>query len=232
MPRHRKNPGSLNPPGTFRYKANINKSAATHGKKRLVLSYIYLLLLKQVTEAGHIPANTQLKKVSASLQAGGAGHGNEAAHQLLREVGFSAPLGAGIEYPYDIVEMPQDMRAALIYCTSATSDIEKKYNTADSQLEVCIQFDFLALAQRCVSDARPADTAIWDRLVQIFNAACDAACIRAENRSRDVTNPILNSYKADAISLNGNSGTITGKSVAHWITLIRDNGMDVVVGDR
>lgn len=110
---------------TYHIKAR-NISVTSHARKRIIISYVYLLVLRELRTQSLIAADAQLKVTPATLQAKRSSAPNQAAHQLLREL----MVDNGALYRLDGIS--PEIKKTLVYCSSATSDINAEFNRADN----------------------------------------------------------------------------------------------------
>lgn len=204
--------------GPYRIRAP-NVSWQDHGKKRIVVSYIYLLILRQLRQQGIIRANALLETVESTLQARRGSQGNQGAHQLLRE------LRVGNTLIYHLPNIGPYVTATLVYCSAAVSDIPTAYNDADGLIEISIRPEFLRLAMACVSDAPPGNGEIFRTLCDNFVTACQRAKLRSQDGNVD---GILDGHIGDAKQLRSRADAYSRHDLNHWLDLINREAISLV----
>jgi hypothetical protein len=140
-----------------------------HGRKRVFVTYAYLLVLRDLMIRGALPQGA-VTQVPMTVQAPSrAGPDIQAAHQILGE------LTVGGRHIYSLLGLTQPERRAIVYLTSAVSAIDKKFNFVDNFLERAGRPNYVALAQSIV-DGRLLDQGlIFRNTVGVFRAAAQVA---------------------------------------------------------
>lgn len=145
-----------------------HQSESKHFGKRILVTYLYLLILRELSLRGALPDGSALS-VPMTLQAN-KGHGeNQCAHQLLGE------LTVGGRHIYTLLGLTKLERRSIIYCTSAVSDIHKSYNFVDGYIEKNGRDYYTHLANRIIMEGRAGralnQTLIWSEVIEIFSKA-------------------------------------------------------------
>lgn len=207
--------------GDDRYKIIAkNASDTSHARKRIVISYIYLLLLQKLKADNFITAAANLVKTSATLQAKTGKSGNQAAHQLLRELKAD---GAAL---YTIQGITPELKKALVYCCAATSDIHASFNMADGKIETAMEKQFVDLAKAVISDRPPTKEQILKFLIEGFSAAAKR---EQGNQSDAGVLQVLEIYLSEMKALESKVAVITKKDPAYWLALIARDGIQSMV---
>lgn len=146
-----------------------HSSEGQHGKKRVLVTYAYLLVLRDLMIRGALPRG-MVAQVPMTVQAPSKpGPDIQAAHQILGE------LTVGGRHIYSLLGLTQPERRAVVYLTSAVSAIDKKYNFVDNFLERAGRPYYVSLAQSIVDGRLLDQNLIFRNLVSIFrNAALSA----------------------------------------------------------
>ena len=174
--------------GNYIVRAN-NQSESTHGRKRVLITYIYLCVLRDLSIRGALPIG-RAQTVSMTLQAKG-GHGqNQGAHQVLGE------LTVGGRHVYSLLGLEQLERRAVIYCTSAVSVIDKTYNQVDGYIEKAGRAGYVNLANRILTEAQAGralpNGIIWSGVIAIFKNALVRARSEIKTSIRPTELPLKN----------------------------------------
>ena len=167
-----------------------NQSESTHGRKRVLITYIYLCVLRDLSIRGALPIG-RAQTVAMTLQAKG-GHGqNQGAHQILGE------LTVGGRHIYSLLGLEQLERRAVIYCTSAVSVIDKSYNLVDGYIEKAGRDGYVNLANRILSEAQAgralSNRLIWSGVIVIFKDAFTRARSEIKTSNRPTELPLKDS---------------------------------------
>jgi hypothetical protein len=186
--------GNMVPPAARSLNANYannyivrakNQSESAHGGKRVLITYIYLCVLRDLSIRGALPIG-RAQHVGMTLQAKG-GHGqNQGAHQILGE------LTVGGRHIYLLLGLNQLERRTVIYCTSAVSVLDKTYNHVDNYIEKAGRDGYINLANRILIEAQAgrslSNRVIWSGVIAIFKNALTRARseIKASNRSAEL----------------------------------------------
>jgi hypothetical protein len=162
---------SVGPSQKYIVKAT-NQSADDHILKRFAITYVYLVVLRDLRLANVLPQG-RAESCKAQLQAKKASRlTHQAAHQLLAE------LTIGNQPVYSLASLSMSERQTLCYCNSAVSDIHKTYNFVDNFLERGAKPGYVSLANRILTPANAlANGALWDCLTAIFSNALARARI-------------------------------------------------------
>ena len=196
-----------------------NQNDRNHGKKRIGLTYIYLLIIQRLVQDGRLPVG-RFEAAPMSLQAKGSHGHNQAAHQLLGELTIAG------QHLYSLPGLTFDEQRALTYCTSAVSDIHKLYNFADNYLETWSRPAFVTLANDILFGRISDRETLWNRIIDIVSISCVNAKSDVDIRhrvvgERDPVKAILEQYRTDALALRGRAHSVAGAGVDHWIREIR-----------
>jgi hypothetical protein len=99
-----------------------------HAISKYLMTYIYILLLRKTAR---LLGGGDEFLVHASVQArtGKGKGGTEGSHILLREVSF------GGTYVYNLAQIPQGLKSALVYCAAQVTVTPGSYNRTDQLLE-------------------------------------------------------------------------------------------------
>jgi hypothetical protein len=245
----RASPGDVTWVGPERFKVIRNQQVDNHATRRIGVSYIYLMILRELRIRNCIRVGAPLDIVRPTLQScrGNQADHTEGAHQLLRE------LACDDVCIYLLPGLTPEEKAALVYCTSTVTVVPSVYNTVDGLIEVQIADDFLALARLVVSEQPPDNSMLWDRLLEAFcDAVSDAAyhqgiyCSLLEGREQFLLNPycaeavelyslidnckaalaMLKEYYRQAAELRARKSRVTIRDLMYWINMIRRNGFD------
>jgi len=220
----------------------VNKSYAisaknlvekTHCKKRIGISFIYLMILQDLVE--RFPVQVRGAECAlttmATLQTKSGSGPTQAAHQVIGE------LQLGGVYLYNLLFLNPRERKALVYCTAAVSVIDRAYNIADFNLEQFARPAFLQLAVRVQMGEPIMAGNLWGNIIQIVIDSCAPAIERvktlfnndlAENRRYNTTQfeiaKILEGYKSAALEALDQRNRVEQFSTNDWIGLILRGG--------
>ena len=206
-----------------------NKVPDKHGRYRVRTSYIYVCIIYSLAVQGKIRQGAAVVAPGASLQVGGApGSGNQLAHQVFREVTVDGT------YIYELSNLTDDEKAAIIYCCSVCSDIGAIYNEADGLVERELQDNFVALVKDTIAWVHTGPSqglkVIFSRLLFIFELACTEASGKLEggygdghdqNQDKLTKIGILNGYIRACRHLNGKSDEIINVTIEGWISDVK-----------
>lgn len=202
--------------------ANCN-STTLHFKRRVLITYIYVLLIKYLREMGKLP-NGQVANAPMSLQMNRTlAGGHQDAHQVLGEI------TVGGQHLYEISGLYPEVRRAIVYCNSAVSDLPAEYNMADGYIEDTGRRNYVALVQQVVSGTLTSNQAIYDRIVNIFADALilGRARLRADRNIGQQPwqgmDAILVTHGNDVPWLRNQSNLYGSKSMADFVLYINRN---------
>jgi hypothetical protein len=204
-----------------------NKSADNHPKKRVVISYITLLIFVEMRRRGYIDRAARITLAGATLQSSqGVPKGYQGAHQNLGE------LFINDQPAYSLIQ-DGTLQQTLKYCFGVVSCIHKSYNWADDFVEARARRVFCHLAQDVVTwDIPPVD--ILGRVLTLFGGACRDALsdpnILAGAPSGKYTDmgwiaQCLNAYLVAVRELKPKIAVIAARPLTGWIDEIREHGL-------
>jgi hypothetical protein len=213
---NRRNPFQINE--AFKVTAK-NLSHENHAKKRVVITFIYLMIFLQII--GRLKkqkVNVSLcEKTGASLQSKSRDQSNntEAAHQLLCEI----KVDGMYLYECEKLEMTFLEKYAIVYCTAAVSIVDKSYNDADGLIEKTSKTEIPKIAQAISTRQKTYSTGeLWEEVVAIFRRACDVELVK-EIRN-NTTREVLKKYKETSDKLLHSRSKMEKYDAEYWINLI------------
>lgn len=197
-----------------------------HAISKFLMTYIYVLLLRKTAR---LLGGGEEFLVHASVQArtGKGSAKTEGAHILLREVSF------GGTYAYDLRNIPQGLKGALVYCAAQVTVTPGAYNRADQLLEEPEPTlkDYLALIRQAVreeEDSLAVRTRLFDDICRLFSAAImtGASYAKAPDTPKEkaAASPLLGDYRLALIRFQSLKESITANSTEDWMYAIRVNG--------
>jgi hypothetical protein len=140
-----------------------------HAISKYLMTYIYILLLRKTAR---LLGGGEEFLVHASVQArsGKGKGGTEGSHILLREVSF------GGTYVYDLAQIPQGLKSALVYCAAQVTVTPGSYNRMDQLLEepeptLSSYLSLVRHACRAEADTLLFRGALFDDICRLFQFA-------------------------------------------------------------
>lgn len=187
-----------------------------HAFRRIGVSYIYLLLLKNI---GRCPTEGSQ---GASVQARSGDGVTQGAHQLIWELTVDR---ANI---HELGGLNDRQKAAAIYCASQVSVIAAVYNKADNYIEKTARPKFLKLAQDVVLGNLQDRAEIWRDLIVLFADACSEGLTWADScienglkvDENEVIKNILVQHRVDVLSLLSRADRVAHRDVDFWLDKI------------
>lgn len=204
--------------------SSLITNAQTHARKRMGLTYIYVLLLRK---ANRLLGEFDAYLVHASLQArkGKAVNKTEGAHQLLREVSL------GNKFAYALNQMPQGLKGCLVYCASQVSVIDASYNRADQLLEepeptLKEYIDLVRKYIRKDEDSASMRGELFDEICTLFTNSVGNAKAHALTQHGDKAKSqhLLDQYATEFLKLKSQRAKVIRKSTEDWMFLMRTRG--------
>jgi hypothetical protein len=205
-----------------------NQSAVNHGKKRVMITYVYLLILRDLKLRGALPDGPAVS-IPMTLQAkGGVTRDNQCAHQVLGE------LSVGGRNIYTLLGLTQLERRAISYCTSAVSDIHKSYNFVDNFLEHAGRPGYVNLANHILREGHAGralpNLTIFNGVIAIFKNACTQAKPEVRRTAKPEYRPlipnmlnILDDHLTKIDLMSARSAQTAAHDTNHYMTQINDN---------
>ncbi|MCI0701268.1 MAG: hypothetical protein L0241_09340 [Planctomycetia bacterium] len=197
-----------------------------HAASRFLLTYIYVLLLRKTAR---LLGGGDAFLVHASVQArtGNGKKGTEGSHQLLREVSF------GGTYVYDLKDIPQGLKGALVYCAAQVTITPGLYNRTDQLLEepeITLR-EYLNVVRETIQEE--ADTpkmrdVLFGRIVRLFRSALVMGKAYAglvglgTDKGKGVAN--LPAYQQALTRFEADRSYIVAKSTEDWMYAMRIGG--------
>jgi hypothetical protein len=222
-----------------------NKSSGDHPKKRIVLTYISLAIIRDQLIKGTLdPKTTQGAFGSVSVQSSQKSHPpKQGAHQTLGEIEINKVPA------YSVVGLELRVSQALLYCFAATSDIYYSYNKADNYVERAARPKIAILLNEII--AKPtvkSQTYILARVCGEFGLAVKAARVAfgedLNQRNQKIASGqppkedaaygdsywgelelIFDEYAAAMRDVANHQEEIAGKTVDYWIDEILGKAM-------
>ena len=222
-----------------------NKSSEEHPKKRIVLTYIALAIIRDQLIKGTLdPKTTEGAFGSVSVQSSQQSHPpNQGAHQTLGEIEINKVPA------YSAAGLNLRVSQALRYCFAATSDIYYSYNKTDNYVERAARPRIETLLNEIIGNpTQKSQVYILARVCGEFGLAVKAARVAfaadlskrdakiasGEEPKEDKTYGdsywdelprIFDEYEAAMRVVANHQEAIGGKDVDYWIDEILSKGM-------
>ncbi|MBN8228005.1 hypothetical protein JYK02_10845 [Corallococcus macrosporus] len=162
-----------------------NENEHTHGRKRLIISFVVLGLLDYLAAFKRIDSQAVVTAEGSTIQAktgGGVGKADKQwAHQVFRELSLN-------RVPLHLLEnLEEEWMVSFLYCNSAVSKIPSIYNEVDGLIEAKIRVGFVTLATKVLREApqvpfrsiraqgQSQRRLIWLELLDLFITTCESA---------------------------------------------------------